>query len=82
MEKKEIKIGNRITVAGVTLIPVSKVTAKCWQGKRGFTFSGSKQPDSIVVITPTGKKAFNVTGEEIDLDELARQIPEITGITD
>ena len=77
MEKKEVTIVNRVTVAGVTLIPVSKVTSSGWHGKQGVAFSGSKEPDSIVVVTPTATKAFRMTGEEITFDQLAQEIPDI-----
>ena len=82
MEKKEVTIVNRIAVAGVTLIPVSNLTINCWHGKRGVAFYGSKQPDSIIVVTPTVRKAFRITGEEITFEQLAREIPEITEITE
>ena len=75
MEKKEITIVNPVTVAGLTLIPVSKVTTSCWHGKRGIAFSGSKQPVSIVIVSPSMKRAFRITGEEIDLEELVREFP-------
>jgi uncharacterized spore protein YtfJ len=77
MEKKEATIANPVTVAGVTLILVSKVAINCWQGKRGVTFSGSKQPDSIVIVTPSAKRAFRITGEEIAFDQIVREIPGI-----
>ena len=78
MEKKEITIANPVTVAGLTLIPVSKVTINCWHGKRGVVFSGSKQPDSIIIVTPSAKRAFRITGEEINFDQLVQEVPEIS----
>ena len=77
MEKKEVTIVNPVTVAGVTLIPVSKVTINCWHGKRGIAISGSKQPDSIIIVSPSVKRAFRITGEEIPLEQLAQEIPDI-----
>ena len=76
-KKKEVAIGKPITVAGLTLIPVSKVTINHWHGKRGIAFSGSKQPVSIIMVTPSTKRAFRLTGEEITLDQLAQEIPDI-----
>lgn len=78
MEKKEVTIVNPVTVAGLTLIPVSKVTINCWHGKRGFAFSGSMQPDSIIIVTPSAKRAFRITGEEINFDQLVKEVPEIS----
>ena len=77
MEKKEVNVVNPITVAGLTLIPVSKVTTSCWHGKRGIAFSGSKQPLGIIVISPSMKRAFRIDGEEITLEQLMREIPDI-----
>jgi len=77
MEKKEVTIANPITVAGLTIIPVSKVTINCWHGKRGLAFSGSKQPDSIIIVSPSAKRAFRITGEEITFDQLVQEVPEI-----
>jgi uncharacterized spore protein YtfJ len=78
MEKKEVTIANPITVAGVTLILISKAAINCWHGKRGFAFSGSKQPDSIIIVTPSAKRAFRITGEEISLNQLVQEVPEIS----
>jgi len=77
MEKKEVTIANPITVAGLTIIPVSKVAINCWHGKRGLAFSGSKQPDSIIIVSPSAKRAFRITGEEITFDQLVQEVPEI-----
>jgi uncharacterized spore protein YtfJ len=77
MEKKEIKITDSLKISGVTLIPVSKVIINRWYSKRGVAFFGSNQPVSIIAVTPTAKKAFRITGEEITFDQLAQEIPEI-----
>jgi uncharacterized spore protein YtfJ len=75
MEKKEVTIINPVTVAGINIIPVSKVTINGWHGKQGVACSGSKQPDIIIVATPAAKRAFRITGEEITLQKLAQEIP-------
>ena len=80
MEKKEVTIANPIKVAGITLIPVTKVTINCWQGKRGVAFSGSQQTNSIIIATPSAKRAFHITGEEITLDQLIQETPDIMEI--
>jgi uncharacterized spore protein YtfJ len=77
MEKKEVTIINPVTVAGINIIPVSKVTINGWHGKQGFACSGNKQPDIIIIATPTEKRAFRVTGEEITLQKLAQEMPNI-----
>jgi uncharacterized spore protein YtfJ len=34
-------------------------------------------PVAVVVITPTGKRAFRITGEEIGLDTLTEEAPDV-----
>ena len=80
MEKEEIKIEAPFAVAGVTLVPIVKTSLNCWQGKRCLSFFGTKQPVSLVVISPQAKKAFRVSGEEISLDQLIKEVPGIKEI--
>ena len=77
MEKKERTIVSSTKVAGITVIPVSKVIINCWHSQRGIAFSGSRQPESIIIVTPSAKRAFRITGEEITLDQLIRETPDI-----
>ena len=80
MEKKEIKIGNPVSIAGVTLIPVEKVSLNYWHGKSSISFLGIKQPVNLVVISPSAKRAFNIGGEEVPLDQLIQEVPTIKEI--
>lgn len=81
MEKtKTIDIGTPVKIAGVTIIPVSQISYDCWHGKKGIVFYGSKKPVNIIVITPAHKKAFRINGEEINLEQLAREIPGVAEV--
>ena len=77
MEKKEVRIGNPVTVAGVTVIPVAQVSLHYWCSKGGISFFGIKQPVSVVVVSLPVKKAFGITGEEVPLDQLIQEVPGI-----
>ncbi len=77
MEKKEVVIGNPVAVAGVTLIPLAKVSLNYWQGNGGISFFGVKQPFGVVVVSPSAKRAFRITGEEVPLDQLIQEVPGI-----
>ena len=77
MEKKEVEIGNPVTIAGITLIPVAEISLHSWQRKGGISFLGTKQPLSVIVISPSEKKAFKVSGEEVPLNELLQELPGI-----
>jgi uncharacterized spore protein YtfJ len=75
MEKQEVGIDNPVEVAGVTLLPVVKVSLNYWHAKGGISFFGVKQAVAVVVVHPTAKRAFRVTGEEVTLDQLMQEFP-------
>lgn len=77
MEKKEVRIDNPVAFAGITLIPVTEVSLNYWCGKGGISFLGVKQPVSVVVVSPSAKRAFRTTGEEVSLDQLILEVPSI-----
>ena len=75
MENKEVRIDNPVTVAGITLIPVVQVSQNYWYSDSVISFFGIKQPISVVMVSPSVKKAFRVTGEEVSLDSSYRKYP-------
>ena len=80
MEKKEVRIENSVAVAGVTVIPVTKVSLNYWRSNSSISFFGVKQLVSVVVVSPLAKKAFRITGEEVSLDQLIQEVPGIKEI--
>ncbi len=82
MEKEEIRIEAPVTVAGLTLIPVVKASLNCWHRKGRLSLFGTKQPVSVVVVSPKAKRAFQITGEEVSLDQLMKEVPGIKEILD
>ena len=77
MEEKEVIVENPIAIAGVTVIPVAKMSLNRWHGNRGFSFFGIKQPVGVVVVSPSAKRAFRTTGEEVSLDEFIKEVPDV-----
>ena len=77
MEKKEVTIGNPVSVAGITLIPIIETSVKYGRSQRHIIASGTVQPVSIIVVTPSGRSAFRITGEEVPLDQLGKEVPAI-----
>ena len=75
--KKEVVVDNPVAVAGVTLIPVTRVSLNCQGGSFGISFFGAKRPVSVVIASPSAKRAFRITGEEISLDQLIEEVPSI-----
>ena len=82
MEKKEVAIGNPVAIAGVTLILVTEVSLNSWHSKRGVSFFGIKQPLSVIVVSPSEKRAFRITGEEVPLDQIRQEVPGIKDLLD
>ena len=76
-EKKEIIVGHPLTFSGLTLIPIMETRLYHWRYRNSFSFLGSKQAISIIVVTPTLTKAFKVNGEEVSLEELKREFPDL-----
>jgi len=77
MERKELEVCNTVTVAGVTLIPIAEVSLNYWCGNSGISFFGVKQPIAVVIVSPSAKRAFRITGEEIPLAQLIEEVPGI-----
>jgi uncharacterized spore protein YtfJ len=80
MEKKAIAIGNPVSVSGLTIIPVVQVWLNSWHGRRGVSYFGIKQPMAVVLVSPAANRAFRITGEEVSIDQLQQEAPELTGV--
>ena len=76
-EKKEIIVGHPLTFSGLTLIPIMETRLHHWRYRNSFSSFGSKQAIGIIVVTPTLTKAFKVNGEEVTLEELKREFPDL-----
>ena len=75
MGKNEVVIENPVTVAGITLVPITEVSLNQWRGKGGVSYFSIKQPIGVVVVSPSAKRAFRITGEEILLDQFITEVP-------
>ena len=80
MEKKRVVINSPVAIDGTTLIPVVKSSFNCQSSGGTIFFSGIKQPVSIVVASPSTKKAFEITGKEIPLDHIIQEVPGLARI--
>jgi len=80
MEKKEVTIDNPVTVGGVTIIPIAQVSLNYEHSNSGIFLSSYKQPIAVVVISVSARKAFRITGEEVSIDQLIQEFPNIKGM--
>lgn len=79
MERK-IGIDKPVTVDGVTLISVTKSLLNCQHIDNRILCFGAKHPFIIVALSQTMRQAFDITGQEIALDQLIQDIPGIKEI--
>jgi len=75
MKEQEVGIDNRVEVAGVTLIPVVKVSLNYWRADGGISSFDAKQAVDVAVVCHTAKRAFRMPGEEAPLDQFTREFP-------
>ncbi|MFC2050452.1 hypothetical protein ACFLTN_04670 [Chloroflexota bacterium] len=80
MEKKRVTISSPVTIDGTTLILITKLSLKCQPSGSNIFFSGIKQPVGIVVASPSTKKAFEITGKEIPLNQLIQEVPSLASM--
>ena len=69
--------GQRITVGGITLLPIISTTVHCLNIERGIVCYGSKTLDGIVVVSEKWTGAINIAGEEVPVERYAEKIPEV-----
>ena len=72
-----MKIEGAISEGAFIFLPVSKTTCRGERIGQNAFFFAAKIPVAIVVLSPTGKRAFRVSGEEISLDTLGAEVPDI-----
>ena len=77
MEKK-VTVEKPIVIGDVTLIAVTRSSLKYKSTGKGIWLFGLKLPIAIVVISDSSKRAFRITGEEVSIDQLIEEFPEIS----
>lgn len=64
------------------MVPVAEVTLNHFQGKAGIAFFGLKKPVCVVLVSPSGKRAFRMTGEEVPLVHIMEEFPALKEIVE
>jgi hypothetical protein len=80
MEKKKVTIAGPIAVAGISVIPIIKVSVNCQPAGSSIIFSGVKQPISLVITSPSAQKAFDINGDEVQIGSLIQEVPDLAGV--
>lgn len=76
MTKTVLDIDNPVAVKGFTIIPVVKLSLH-YSFAAGIWVFSTKQPIAAVIISPSQKRAINMAGEEIPLEQLIQEVPNI-----
>lgn len=64
-------------IGDVTLVTVVRSLLKCKCSDKGIWLFGIKFPIALMVISDSSKRAFRITGEEVSIDQLLEEFPEI-----
>jgi hypothetical protein len=77
LETEEIRVGQRITVGKITLLPIIRTSVTCRNVSSGIVCTASKNPVGIVVVSPEEKRAISINGEEVPVHQYMEQVPEL-----
>lgn len=77
MEKEEISTGTLIRIGEITLVPILRTAVVCLSGRRGVTGFGTREVVGVVVVSPAGNRAISISGEEVPVEDYAKQLPEV-----
>ena len=78
MEKKQVAIGDPVSVGGATIIPVTQTWSHSWQDQQRSTFFGLKKPLYVLVLSAElPVRAFGIDGIEIDVKAIRDEYPEL-----
>ncbi|KPJ58820.1 MAG: hypothetical protein AMJ46_13460 [Latescibacteria bacterium DG_63] len=66
-----------LRIGETTLVPVVEIRSTWSAGRYGICFSFRKQPTALLMVSPIGKKAFSMSGEEMSFSEFLSQFPGI-----
>ncbi len=65
-----MKVEEALSIGDMRLVPVVEVRLGCRHINGCAFFSAVKQPVAVVLLSAETKKAFNLEGKEIPLDEV------------
>ena len=74
MEKSVVSLDKPISIRGLTIVPVVKLSTH-YSFAAGIAVMSTRQAVAAVIISPSQKKAFRTTGEEISLEQLVAEFP-------
>ena len=80
MERKKLIIGNPLETNGITIIPLISISARCNRLNRILSFYGLIHPQYILLVNKAVTEVFTINGEDVSLDKLIKEIPELRAV--
>ncbi len=74
MEEEKIIADSPVSIGEIKLIPIVNILTHCWIKKGRAAYSVVKKPLAVVIVSQTEKKAFDMNGQVLSVDELAEDI--------
>ena len=65
-------------IGGLTLIAVVRSLLTSKSSDKAIWFFGVKFPIALVLISDSSKRAFRINGEEVTIEQLIKEHPEIS----
>jgi uncharacterized spore protein YtfJ len=75
-----LQIGQMVKAAGITIIPIEKISVSTEVNSHLFWWNGYKEPHALVVISPSRLQAFGIDGRDYDVNKLINSLPELAEI--
>jgi hypothetical protein len=77
MEEEKIIADIPVSIGEIKLIPIVEVLTHRWIKKGRAAYSVVKEPLAVVIVSQSEKKAFDMNGQEINIDELINAVSEL-----
>jgi hypothetical protein len=75
--EKIVTLEGPFMIGGVTLIAVVRSLLTCKCGDKAIWLFGFKFPIALVLISDSSKRAYRANGEEVSIEQLLEENPDI-----
>ncbi|TGG92851.1 hypothetical protein E4656_12040 [Natronospirillum operosum] len=77
MKRTQLRMGNRIEVAGLSLIPIEQIRLQGDYNDRALWLHAQADPVALVICGAGQPYALSLGARALSLSELRRQLPEL-----
>ena len=75
MEKKETSVEGIVTIGEVTVLTIVQTYVDVERAGRGVRCFASKHPLGVVIVSPQGRRALDLAGEEVPVEHYVELVP-------